>query len=702
MKLPLRRQFGRQVKFLTSATLALASLPAHSGQRITPGTPLYLETKVKKGHGARVRVKDSESGKNASLLLSPSDKNSERAYGYFNLHFDDNGPDLELLNFYINNHKLNVFLPGPNSENVYKVYLFSSPNEKEKFAAKFSEAAQDTASSEKNVSNSNIPTNKVPTSGIPTKSLPAKKIQEPKLTEVPKELPKVQALQAKSLEIQKKENEAKLNIEATEAQKRAERLEQLAKMKEQEKINRKNQAAKLGDKALQHYQKAEYKEAAALFAEAADLDPESDTYYFQHGVSLYKTNDYKKSLALLSIAEGQNTNRTELTYFKALNHMKLKEYDQALEEFTAVKEENDENLSAPAAFYAGNIAFRKESYADAREHLEYTLDHSKDPKVDQQAEDLIEEIDRIEAFQSKAKEQYRYSLTAGFGYDSNVLNTALQNLATNAEALRFNYGGSFLYRFFYDYRNEFSADLNLNDTYSMTPSFQPDSTLQSADPLVLSVGLPYRHQSLLGKRVINWGITPQYQTITMSLDGQSRKQILASTSGKFDANFMLNSEWMSSYRFEYSADTSGISATSSDDDLSGTRMNLGTTQTKLLNQRGTNTWSYSLDYTMNQTQGKNYLYNKLNLGLGYTDKVYNEHDGTLKLDYSYQNYPQATTSRTDNLVALSASLGKEYWPSTYLNYSGQFNLNSSDVSSYRYDRFVFNVSITYLGSQKKK
>lgn len=701
MKLPLRRQFGRQVKFLTSATLALASLPAHSEQRIKPGMPLYVETKVKKGYEARVRVKDSESGKNASLLLSPLDKNSERAYGYFNLHFDDKEPDLELLNFYINNHKLNVFLPGPNSENVYKVYLFSSPNEKERFAAKFSDAAQDMAFPEKNVS-TNIPTNKVPTRSIPTKSLPAKKIQEPKLTEVPKELPKVQALQAKSVEIQKKENEAKLNIEAAEAQKRAERLEQLANMKEQEKINRKNQAAKLGDRALQHYQKAEYKEAAVLFAEAADLDPESDTYYFQYGVSLYKTNDYKKSLALLSIAEGQNTNRTELTYFKALNHMKLKEYDQALEEFTAVKEENDENLSAPASFYAGNISFRKENYTDAREHLEYTLDHSKDPKVDQQAEDLIEEIDRIEAFQSKAKEQFRYSLTAGFGYDSNVLNTALQNLATNAEALRFNYGGSFLYRFFYDYRNEFSADLNLNDTYSMTPSFQPDSTLQSADPLVLSLGLPYRHQSLLGKRVINWGVTPQYQTITMSLDGQSRKQILASTSGKFDANFMLYSEWMSSYRFEYSADTSGITSATTDDDLSGTRMVLGTTQTKLLNQRGTNTWNYSLDYTMNQTQGKNYLYNKLGLGIGYTDKIFTDYDGTLKFDYSYQNYPQASTNRTDNLASLSATLTKEYWSSIYLSYTGQFNSNSSDVSSYRYDKFLFNISVTYMGSHKRK
>lgn len=681
MNQPLGRQIKKQVTLFTSIALITASLPGHAEQRIKPGTPLYFETKVPKGESARILVKDNETGKNAILLLSPSETNPELATGFFQLQFDNKGPDLELLNFYMNEQKLSVFSPGPNEKKVFRVYLFSDPQQKESFTKSFSKTTKAEAT---------LPQ-------VATTSLP-----EVKPVELPKELPKVQALQSKPEEIKKKEDEIKLNLEAVEAQKRAERLEQLAKMKEEEKEKRKEQAKKIAEKALKHYQQAEYRRAAGLFAEAASLDPESDTYYFQHGVSLYKTDDYKKSLAILSIAEGHAANKTELTYFKALNHMKLQEYDQAFEEFTAVKEENDESLSAAASFYAGNIAYRNEDYPVARENLEYTLDRSKDPKIDQQAEDLIEEIDRIEAFQNKAKEQYRYSLTAGMGYDSNVLNTALQNLATNAEAVRFNYGGSFLYRFLYDYRNELSGEINLNDSYSVTPSFQPDSTLQSTDPLVLSVGLPYRRQSLVGKRVVNWGINPQYQTITMSLDERERKQILTSTIGKFDANFMLNADWMSSYHFEYSADTSGITAATSDDELSGTRMTLGTTQTRLLNQRGTNTWNYALDYTRNQTQGKNYLYNKLGVGVGYTDKVFSDHDGTLKFDYSYQNYPQASTSRTDNLAALSATLSKEYWPSIYLNYSGQFNVNSSDVSTYRYDRFVFNISVTYLGSHKKK
>ncbi|MGZ3773690.1 MAG: hypothetical protein ACXVCY_11155 [Pseudobdellovibrionaceae bacterium] len=683
MNRPLCRQIKKQAALFTSAILAITSLPGHAEQRVTPGTPLYFQMRVKKGTNARVQVKDKETGKSASLVLIPSMVNPENAAGLFHLQFDNQGPNLEALDFFVNDQKMNVFSPGPNSKNVYLVYLFTNLKDKEEFSQRFAEL------SELELARLN-------------KKTPTPQAQEKGQVQLPKELPKVEALQTKTVEVQKKENEIKLNLEANEAQKRAEALEQLAKMKETEKRNRKEKAKKIGDEALQNYQNAKYKEAAELFEQASELDPESDTYYFQHGVSLYKIDDYKKSLALLDIAEGPNTNKIELTYFKALNHMKLKDYDPALEEFTEVKEENDENLSPTAAFYAGNVAFRKENYAVARENLEYTIDHSKDPTIDKQAETLIEEIDRIESFLNKAKEIFRYSLTAGMGYDSNVLNMALQNVSTNAEAVRLNYGGNFLYRFLYDYQNELSAEINYNDTYSMTPSFKPDTTLQSTDPLVMSIGLPYRRQSQIGARAVSLGFTPTYQTITMNIDGKERKQILSSTIGKFDASFMRNAEWMSSYRFEYSADNSQIPASTPDDVLSGNRMTLGTTQIRLLNQRGTNTWSYSADYTLNQSQGKNYQYNKIGLGVGYTDKILKEHDGSIKFDYASQAYPQSTSNRADTLAALSASLGKEYWPSTYVSYSTQLNANSSTVPTYRYDRIVFNVSITYLGSYKKK
>jgi hypothetical protein len=676
-------------------------------QKMATGDFIYLEMKIKKSKipkTVRIRVKDRETGKSATINLSPSTQNPRIALGFFALQFDENGTDIEKLDFFIKNRKLTPFSPGPNSKKTHRVFLFKSARETANFAIEF-------LKDDKSKDYPHLETGSIEAQGIKAVPLPVPLVVTPTpvviptietAKEVPKEIPKAEPLAAKTEEIQRQENLAKLDLETIEAQKRANELEKLALLKEDEKKIRKDKAQDLANKASLAYKNGDYKTSVALYSQATNLDPESDTFYFQHGVALYKLGDYKKSLATLSMAEGQTENRNELTYFKALNHMKLEEYDQALEEFTAIQEENDESLSSTAAFFAGNIAFRKEKYPEARKSLEYTLDHSKDPKTDKQAEELIEEIDRIEAFISRTKEIFRYSLTAGAGYDQNILNVATQNTAINKDGYRASYGGSFLYRFLYDYRNEFSSEFNLNNVYTVKKNFEVDTSLQAADPLVLSLGLPYHRQSLIAKRSITWGVTPQYQTILMSLDGGARSEILSSNMLKFDANFMYNAKWMSAYRAEYSMDTSGLSAASADDNLSGTKSTLGMTQTRLLDQRGTQTWNYSLEYSSNEALGKNYQYNKWSLGLGFADKVLKDHDGTLKLDYSSLDYARATTPRADNLLGLTATMGKEYWPATYVTYSAQYNLNSSNVSIYQYDKFVLNFSVAYSGSKKRK
>ncbi len=700
--------------FIFNITL-LFSLEVAAEQKMAAGDFIYIEMKIKKSKVpkiVRIRVKDRETGKSATINLSPSTENPRIAQGYFALQFDEHGTDIDKLDFFIKNKKMTPFSAGPNSKKTHRVFLFKSARETANFASEFLKDDKwkdyphlDAGKVEMQAVKAVpllVPPVVIPTPAvIPTIEI-AKETPKEIAKEVPKEIPKAEPLAVKTEEIQRQENLAKLDLESIEAQKRANELEKLALLKEDEKKIRKDKAQEIATKASLAYKNGDYKTSVAFYSEATNLDPESDTFYFQHGVALYKLGDYKKSLATLSMAEGQSDNRNELTYFKALNHMKLEEYDQALEEFTAIQEENDESLSGTAAFFAGNIAFRKEKYPEARKSLEYTLDHSKDPKTDKQAEELIEEIDRIEAFISKTKEIFRYSLTAGAGYDQNILNVATQNTAINKDGYRASYGGSFLYRFLYDYRNEFSSEFNLNNMYTVKTNFEADTTLQAADPLVLSLGLPYHRQSLIAKRSITWGVTPQYQTILMSLDGGARSEILSSTLLKFDANFMYNAKWMSAYRAEYSMDTSGLPAGSADDNLSGTKSTLGMTQTQLLDQRGTQTWNYSLEYSINEALGKNYRYNKWALGLGYADKVLKDHDGTLKLDYSSQDYGQATTARTDNLLGLTATVGKEYWPATYVSYSAQYNLNASNVSTYQYDKFVLNFSVAYSGSKKRK
>jgi hypothetical protein len=404
---------------------------------------------------------------------------------------------------------------------------------------------------------------------------------------------------------------------------------------------------------------------------------------------------------MLSLAEGEEINKTELTYFQALNHLKLENFDQALEEFIYVREENDESLSGIAAFFAGYISFQKQKYKEARNHFEFSLDHTRDVNLDKQAEGFLEEMDRVELFESKAKEKLRYSFVTGFGYDQNVLNVVNQDAATDIDAVRFNYGGSLIYRFKYDYKNEWSGEFNFFDTYSLTNQFKPDSTVQSADPLILSFGLPFHRQGTIGERPVVWGMNPSYQIISMSLDGGPRKQILNSFLTKFDLNFLLNSLWLSSYRFEYSMDQSGVTAASAENELSGVKLNLGMTQTRLLDTRGMQSLNYSLDLSQNQAKGDNYYYNKWTAGVGFNDKLPRDFDGSLKLDYSYQDYPKASEARSDQLISLMGSVSKEILPPIIFNFSLQYNISASDVSAYNYNKYLFNFSLTYSGSKSK-
>jgi hypothetical protein len=188
----------------------------------------------------------------------------------------------------------------------------------------------------------------------------------------------------------------------------------------------------------------------------------------------------------------------------------------------------------------------------------------------------------------------------------------------------------------------------------------------------------------------------------MSPSGGSRREVLTSSLVKFDASLMRNAQWMSVYRLEYSIDHSFLDITSADDDLSGTKVSLGTTQTKLLDQRGLESWNYSIDHVNNQAVVKNYLYTKWKLGLGYDNQVWKNYRSNLKVDYSWQGYSENSNNRSDNTIGLSASLSKEYWPSTYVSYSAQYNLNNSNVDTYQYDKYVLSVSISHSGAGKKK
>ncbi|MCH2532869.1 MAG: tetratricopeptide repeat protein [Bdellovibrionales bacterium] len=287
----------------------------------------------------------------------------------------------------------------------------------------------------------------------------------------------------------------RLRLSQLEKQKIQERLEKQKKMKKEQIEQRKKQAENLSNEALELYKLGKYIEAERLFKQSTDLDPTNTSYYFKYGVTLYRNEKYNEALVIFDLLNNQsNEEEIEKRYYMAMIHYKLEELDQAIEQFEYVKTKGHPVLSPSSAFYNGVIQFGKESYKLSKANFEYVLDNSKDPKMDEKAEEFIEKIARIQQFHSNKALKNSITGLVGLGYDSNVLNSpdsSDQGTATNVASPRLMALGSYQRRLIYELDHEFSAKLTSLYMYSL------DDDAATADPFLITTQLPYSYKSKL-------------------------------------------------------------------------------------------------------------------------------------------------------------------------------------------------------------
>ena len=628
-------------------------------------TPVTIKFKAPEVKGAvRLNLLEKKTGKIVSLTLA--DEKAGEHSGTFLIYFEGMEAGLPVLE--LRHEKGDVLYVVARKGAKYPVlHLFTSTKDALSFEKKNPEIAP-----------------KV------TDAKPVKKDAETLKKEAAK------AAEAARAQQQAQEKE-RLSLEAQEAMKREEMMRKQAEMTASKQALMRAEAQEQINKAMDAYGKGQYTEATSSFARAIELDPTRDDVYYKYGVSLYKAEDFNKSLAVLSMAEG-GADKTEYTYFLALNHMKLKEYDKAHEEFVYVRDEKDSELSAPAAYFAGTIDYNAKKYADARANFEFVLDHSKDPQMDKRAEEMIEEIDKIENFQMSAKERFRYTLTVGASYDGNVLNIAAQNLATDTAAYRANYAASFLYKLYQSYKSDFSVQALYSDVYSVDTKGKASATLQAADPLQLNLSLPYRTQFESSTRGYLLNVTPSFTSVTMSAETSERKQILTTGSVASDISFQLNAEWLSAYRLQLDSDTSYLTLSAPDDNQSASRVTVGMTQTRLLDPKGAQTLGADLSYAMNKAQGKNSSFNKAILGVIYGFPAWRSSQGSAKLEYTDLNYNEHLTGRKESSIGLTVGAAKSFNKNWALILSAQYLKNDSNIATNVYDKWVFASGISYTGS----
>lgn len=244
--------------------------------------------------GPSVRVKEAESGKIAQITLRKAAKIPDAWANFFIIHFSAGDRAAKTLEFFtLKDVKYLTYYRSDNK--VQRVDLFHDENSLNAFIAKeeikISEKKAKRIAGQKKVTISLAP--------LVSETKAAKTVVPSSIEDV-----RQQAL---------KQEQAKISLEEEQAKARLAQLEQQRLLSLAQKQFNDKQAADLAARGDVAYEKENYEAAEKLYAESLKIAPDNDAVYYKYGVSLYKTENYLKSLANLSLADVSDSAALEKT-----------------------------------------------------------------------------------------------------------------------------------------------------------------------------------------------------------------------------------------------------------------------------------------------------------------------------------------------------------------------------------------------------
>jgi tetratricopeptide (TPR) repeat protein len=492
------------------------------------------------------------------------------------------------------------------------------------------------------------------------------------------------------------DSEQRKKMEEQEQERLIRLTQEQAALKQQERDKRKVQAKTFADQALSLYNKKNFSEAGRLFEKAYTLDPENSTYLYQYGICLYKLEKYNQSLSVLDLANDPSVNVVEKQYYRGLDLMKMKDFDKSWTEFNAVQNAQDPNLSPAAAFFAGVIDFQTETFDRAKTEFEYVLDNSKDPKMDAQAESYIDQVANAKAFLEKRSKPWTTYVAGGMMYDSNILNIANGNSATNQAGMRANYQGTAEYRFYYRQDREWTVYFGGSDMYSMTSSFVPNATLQSQDPLQAFLYLPYRWRGALWGTPGQLSISAGYEVINMDpYQTGSRNPILNSWVERTDWTYQAREDRLVNHELELRRDISLLPSLSADN-LSAYKATYTWTNTFFQDRKKESAWVYDAILADNAGDGSNQAYYQAGAAGTYVTPWKWSSSVSGKLGVSYSTFPQNVSSRTDWNYNFTGGFRKPLTKTLATVLSASYLANNSTLGPYAYNKYTLGLSLAWM------
>lgn len=490
----------------------------------------------------------------------------------------------------------------------------------------------------------------------------------------------------------------RVRLEQIERQKAEERQRKTKELGARQRAEQKRIAEEYAQKALQHYQAGEFPLAEENFAKSVELDPENKQHYFRYGVSLYRNNKFNEALVVLKLTKDDPETSLEKKYYMGLIHMRLKELDPALGLMREVAAAKQPVMSPSASFYEGVILFTQEQYESAKASFETVLDTSKDPRLDEQAEEYIERI-TLMAQQARIRgKKFLFSGTTGVMYDSNVLlesetNVTSQGDATDSADFRLLVAGDGEYRPV----STQSKDFGVKGTLYYLYSFKDEVSL--ADPFLINVSAPYTHKGTAMGRGYKLSIKPAYEIVHMDAnDDGTRENILNSIILFADNTFVMRPTWFASYIVELRQDDSRTETTTAADNADAMKSTLKTTQTFIINKARKEIVSGTLGYTVNDAKGDAKYYSRIDLGTTYFRPFqWGKEKATWLAGLSVYtlDYSKATPKRKDVNTTFTTGFSKPVKDWMSWGVIATYSSNASNSTTNDYSKYTVMTTATF-------
>ncbi len=489
----------------------------------------------------------------------------------------------------------------------------------------------------------------------------------------------------------------RVRIEQIEVQKRAARLMEFSKLPAPERQSRKRQATQLAQEALAAYKVADYKTAGEKFGKALELDPENTDFYFQYGVTLYKLAESNRAIVFLSLVQPTAQNSAERAYYIGLTYLKLEDYPNALVNFTEAAKSKHPDIGPSAEFYRGMILVDQKKFDNALLAFQTVLDTSKDPKLDEKAEEMIERIQSLRQFEKEKAKRWSATALLGEMYDSNVLainDTLTTGGATDLVGYRSIVAGGVKYRPVYDAKKEFAITVDALHIYTVDDNFKQKASLRAADPTLITIAAPYTIKSVLFGRGNKLDIKPGYEAIMSSQENNSQKIILHSGFLNFDDMMILTDHVLGTAKLEVRYDDSQLTSSVGDNDASAVKVKLLTGALFFPSTDRSKMITSDLGLTLNSAAGKNVKYNRYDLSIGYIAPWIWDVTSNTKLSYYYLTYPNQTTVRTDHDLVLTLAGSKKINAVLTGGLTATYTLNESNSTLYDYSKYTVLASLS--------